>query len=139
MRWSLRKKKEDIFLYRLCFILMYSVMNKLLEYTCFYISKDITSYIFCLFLKLSKVFRGLYHIKTFPLICGANQWTGSYMITASVLKGLNSQICSIILSSNKTEQIINTLFLCLFLFCWSDDLVKVISKKDETLFYVVPA
>ena len=23
-----------------------------------------------------------------PLICGANQWTGFYMITASVLKGL---------------------------------------------------
>ena len=30
-----------------------------------------------------------YHIETSPLICGANhQWTGFYMITASVLKGL---------------------------------------------------
>ena len=27
-------------------------------------------------------------MKTSPLIWGANQWTGFYMITASVLKGL---------------------------------------------------
>ena len=26
--------------------------------------------------------------RTSPLICGANQWTGFYMITASVMKGL---------------------------------------------------
>ena len=26
---------------------------------------------------------------TSPLICSANQWTGFYMITASVMKGLN--------------------------------------------------
>ena len=32
--------------------------------------------------------RGRYHIETSPLICSANQWTGFYMITASVLKGL---------------------------------------------------
>ena len=31
---------------------------------------------------------GRYHIETSPLICGANQWTGFYMITASVMKGL---------------------------------------------------
>ena len=30
---------------------------------------------------------GRYHIEGSPLICGANQWTGFYMITASVLKG----------------------------------------------------
>ena len=30
-----------------------------------------------------------YHIKASPLIFWANQWTGFYMITASVLKGLN--------------------------------------------------
>ena len=29
-----------------------------------------------------------YHIETSPLICGANQWTGFYMITISVMKGL---------------------------------------------------
>ena len=29
----------------------------------------------------------LYHIETSPLIC-ANQWTGFYMISASVMKGL---------------------------------------------------
>ena len=31
---------------------------------------------------------GRYHIETSPLICGANQWTGFYMITAFVMKGL---------------------------------------------------
>ena len=30
---------------------------------------------------------GCYHIETGPLICSANQWTGFYMITSSVLKG----------------------------------------------------
>ena len=30
-----------------------------------------------------------YHIETSPLICSANQWTGFYMITASVMKELN--------------------------------------------------
>ena len=29
-----------------------------------------------------------YHIETSPLICFANQWTGFYMITASVMKEL---------------------------------------------------
>ena len=33
---------------------------------------------------------GRYHIETSPLICGENQWTGFYMITASVMKGLNT-------------------------------------------------
>ena len=33
---------------------------------------------------------GRYHIETSPLICGANHWTGFYMITASVMKELNS-------------------------------------------------
>ena len=32
---------------------------------------------------------GRYHIETNPLICRANQWTGFYMITASVMKELN--------------------------------------------------
>ena len=31
---------------------------------------------------------GSYHIETSPLICRANHWTGFYMITASVMKGL---------------------------------------------------
>ena len=35
---------------------MYSVLNTLSEYTCFYISKDITSQFFCLFLKSWKAF-----------------------------------------------------------------------------------
>ena len=32
--------------------------------------------------------RGRYHIETSPLICEADQWTGFYMITVSVLKEL---------------------------------------------------
>ena len=32
---------------------------------------------------------GRYHIETIPLICSANQWTGFFMILASVMKGLN--------------------------------------------------
>ena len=35
--------------------------------------------------------RSLY-IETSPLICGANQWNGFYMITASVMKELNLKI-----------------------------------------------
>ena len=31
---------------------------------------------------------GRYLIETSPLICGANQWTGFYMISASIIKGL---------------------------------------------------
>ena len=32
---------------------------------------------------------GRYHIEISPFICSANQWTGFYRITASVMKGLN--------------------------------------------------
>ena len=32
---------------------------------------------------------GCYHIETSPLICSANQWTGFYMITASIMKELS--------------------------------------------------
>ena len=40
---------------------------------------------------------GRYHIETSPLICRANQWTGFYIITASVLKGLR-ELCQDIVS-----------------------------------------
>ena len=33
---------------------------------------------------------GRYHRETSPLICSANQWNGFYMITASVMKEINS-------------------------------------------------
>ena len=33
---------------------------------------------------------GRYHIETSPLICFANQWTVYYMITLTVMKGLNA-------------------------------------------------
>ena len=36
--------------------------------------------------------RDRYRIETSPLICGANQWTGFYMITASVMKGLRTEV-----------------------------------------------
>ena len=29
-------------------------------------------------------------METIPMICRVNQWTGFYMITASVMKGLNA-------------------------------------------------
>ena len=35
-----------------------------------------------------------YHVETSPLICRANQWTGFYMITASVMKELKSKVAS---------------------------------------------
>ena len=31
---------------------------------------------------------GFYHIETSPLICRANQWTGSYMMRPSFMKEL---------------------------------------------------
>ena len=34
---------------------------------------------------------GRYRIETSQLICFANQWTGFYMITASVIKELSGQ------------------------------------------------
>ena len=40
-----------------------------------------------------------YHIETSPLICRANQWTGFYMITTSVMKKLNTEY--IVLSDGK--------------------------------------
>ena len=38
--------------------------------------------------KNAQLFHGRYHIDTSPLICSANQWTGFYMITASIMKEL---------------------------------------------------
>ena len=35
---------------------------------------------------------GRYHIETSPLICGANQLADFYMITSSVMKGLNEYL-----------------------------------------------
>ena len=35
---------------------------------------------------------GGHYIETSPLICCANQWTGFYMITASVMKELRKQL-----------------------------------------------
>ena len=35
---------------------------------------------------------GTYYVKTSPLICKANQWTGFYMLGTSVMKKLNSKM-----------------------------------------------
>ena len=42
--------------------------------------------------KCSELFHdgGRYHIETSPLICSANQLTGFYLITASVMEELNT-------------------------------------------------
>ena len=45
--------------------------------------------IFPAFSRIRAEYGGCYHIETSPLICSANQWTGFYVITASVMKGLN--------------------------------------------------
>ena len=73
MSWSSRKKKEGIFctayfiqkkfFSHLCFTSVYSVLNKLSEYTYFYISKNIALCTFYLFLKPSKAFSVIF--KTF--------------------------------------------------------------------------
>ena len=53
---------------------------------------------------------GRYHIETSPLIRGANQWTGFYMITASVLKGLKTtDDHEEFISINEIDKIINNL------------------------------
>ena len=35
------------------------------------------------------IYEGRHNIETSQLICSANQWTGFYMITVSVMKELN--------------------------------------------------
>ena len=47
---------------------------------------------------------GRYHIETSPLIYEANQWTGFYMITASVMKELIHDVLLIHLSKVYTLQ-----------------------------------
>ena len=54
---------------------------------------ELFSYIKIVYILLSQVYltlhdEGCYHIETNPLICRANQWTGFYMIMASVMKEL---------------------------------------------------
>ena len=39
---------------------------------------------------------GPYHIKTSPFIWSANQWTGFYMIAASVMKEVNISLFSLV-------------------------------------------
>ena len=57
---------------------------------------------------------GRYHIETSPLICRSNQWTGFYMITASVLKELSKWF---FISSSDTPHDLKLLSL-LFLGLW---------------------
>ena len=52
----------------------------------FYSEDDIVIYLSVLILTFHD--GGRYHIETSPLICRAYQWTGFYMLTAFVMKGL---------------------------------------------------
>ena len=46
---------------------------------------------------------GHYHIETSPSICSANQWTGFYMTTASVMKELMETLKLILNQKNSFE------------------------------------
>ena len=46
-----------------------------------------------------------YHVETGPLICRAHQWTGFYMITASVMKQLKD-LYRLRLSSLRKKELI---------------------------------
>ena len=61
---------------------------------------------------------GCYHIETSPLICGANQWTGFYMITASIVKELKElQNCNqkfIFVTAAKISENVTNFLKCFF-------------------------
>ena len=42
--------------------------------------------------------------ENYPANCSANQWTGFYMITASILKGLNKMIEAEIINLMETRK-----------------------------------
>ena len=72
---------------------MYSVLNTVSEYIYFQISKNITSYSFLLVFKIVESLHCILNpfmteAVIVTVICSANQCTGFYMITASVMKGL---------------------------------------------------
>ena len=69
---------------------------------------------------------GRYHIETSPLICGTNQWTGFYMITASVMKGLNKDRVFTICSSCEYTHIAGSY---LYVVCFSSQ------KQPVEVFY----
>ena len=49
---------------------------------------------------------GRYHIETSPLICSANQWTGFYLISASVVKELSNLLNTVISSTRFSVNLI---------------------------------
>ena len=55
---------------------------------------------------------GRYHIETSPLICRADQWTGFYMITASVMKELIQHSRAAKQNNNSTFQKIYDYVIC---------------------------
>ena len=71
---------EDV--YSLLIVEKYNTQTSI--YSFFFIFAEISQ----MLLTLSRRRPDRYHIETSPLIYSANQWTGFYMITASVLKGL---------------------------------------------------
>ena len=53
-----------------------------------------TGFVQSVYLQSYSLFRGggPYHMKTSPLFCSVNQWTGFYMITTLVMKELNKSV-----------------------------------------------
>ena len=68
-----------------CIIKLWYIRTK---FQCFFISADAV---------IDQLFHDgdRYHIETSPLICSENQWTGFYMITASVMKVLKQAVFDI--------------------------------------------
>ena len=59
---------------------------------------------------------GRYHTETSPLICGANKWTGFYMITASVMKELNKKTVKYNYPVARLEDLLESMYLAATLF-----------------------
>ena len=68
-----------------------------------------------------------YHIETSPLICSPNQWTGFYMISASVMKGLRT----IFENSGIYVKAESRFFFFIFLFIYFCKAAIVLARKRK--------
>ena len=112
MSQSSRKEKEDnfctVYFFRrkfflhLCFISVYSVLNKISEYTYFHISKNITSYTFLLVIKLVESLQSIPNIiwekftcKIYvPVVSTWNtcQWLALFLLTMWLLVAIEIRL-----------------------------------------------
>ena len=74
-------------------------------------------------------------IETSPLICGANQWTSFYMITASVMKGLISLVSYVINITVKEKHNLRSNFLNTISIQSSSSLFSQSSKVKSSTSY----